>query len=173
MRYFVKQSDIVIGRLVITETKLEYIPIKSALRHLSVLKVYPPGLFPYTFANGKAALDSAAKPSEEAILRWMEDRIFPMDRQDKDELLKAIGLDSYDVITLFQELKGKTSRDALWITEDPNEPYSKGETASALYEADDIDEFTATDELKNLSLLGELLKHPIHESKAMYGKKEK
>ncbi|RRJ63826.1 hypothetical protein EHV15_13485 [Paenibacillus oralis] len=156
MRYFVKQGDIVIGRLVITETKLEYIPIRSALRHLPVLKVYPPGLFLYTFTNGVAAVDSTAKPTEEAILRWMEDRIFPKDRQDKDELLKAIGLDSYDVITLFLELKGKTSRDTLWITEDPDEPYSKGETASSLYDADDIDEFTATDELKNLKFLNEL-----------------
>ncbi|MDU2239820.1 MAG: hypothetical protein E7E23_04520 [Paenibacillus sp.] len=165
MRYFVKQGDIVIGRLVISEKKLEYIPIRSALQRLPVLKVYPPGLFPYTFTNGKADLDSDAKPSEEAILRWMEDRIFPMERQDKDELLKAIGLESYDVITLFQELRGKTSRDALWITENPDEPYSSEETGSSLSNTDDIDEFTATDELKNLNLLGELLKHSIHESK--------
>lgn len=154
MRYYVKDKNTIIGMLTVSPTEISYKVFAYALSKLPKLRVYPPGLFKYTIEDGIGVLDTTP-PSEETVLDWMKDRIFPEERQNKDFYLELLGFNDYDVISVFLALKGRTPHDTLWVTRFPDEEYTEM-VDSSIHSSDLDDELLATLEESLAYTRGEL-----------------
>lgn len=122
LRYFLKYYDETIGYFIVSNQK-KYFSTENA-KNIPYGHGFPLGLYP---------LDKSKKgiifplinytPSEEDIYHWINDRVFPKNRDGAYQLLESIGLSSYDAWDIFIYTKGMTFLDFYWITRDENEKY--------------------------------------------------
>lgn len=49
------------------------------------------------------------------IKNWLEERVFPPERHDADEVLKDLGLTHYDFVAVLKYTKAKNRYDEFWV----------------------------------------------------------
>ena len=49
------------------------------------------------------------------IKNWLEERVFPKERHNADELLEEIGLTEYDLVAVLKSTEAKSIYDDFWI----------------------------------------------------------
>lgn len=54
-------------------------------------------------------------PSAQEIIEWFEGRCFPKTRDNKDEILKVLGLKEYDPLDIIRITHGVLFDDYIWI----------------------------------------------------------
>lgn len=69
-------------------------------------------------------------PDWKQFLDFLGDRCFPKTRFDLKNLLRQLGIDSYDVFQIVEKTKGKTCDDNMWIK---IKYFSKGERLNAAH----------------------------------------
>lgn len=56
------------------------------------------------------------KPTHEDIVFWLSDRVVPKERQNIDEILKAMGLNDYDMWELCRRTRVMCMEDYFWLS---------------------------------------------------------
>lgn len=68
-------------------------------------------------------------------IKWISERIFPRERVDCEDILKNLGLESYDVMSIAEKTNASLMGDDYWVKFKPTEDYYKdsirGRTISA------------------------------------------
>ncbi|PLS02455.1 hypothetical protein [Neobacillus cucumis] len=57
------------------------------------------------------------------IQNWIEERVFPPDRQASDELLKKVNLSEYDQLAIIKHTRASSRYDSFWIKFYPNDTF--------------------------------------------------
>lgn len=66
--------------------------------------------------NGNIILNNRNKRLHHRIIRnWLEERVFPPDRQNADEILSKLGLTEYDLVSILKRTHAKNRYDKFWI----------------------------------------------------------
>lgn len=56
------------------------------------------------------------KPTHEDIVFWLSDRVVPKERQNIDEILRAMGLNDYDMWELCRRTRAMCMEDYFWLS---------------------------------------------------------
>lgn len=71
----------------------------------------------------KVVNGSMPVPNPKRVKKWLDSRIFPRDRQNKEELLNRIGIPTYDEIKILEHTNGSVPHDDYWIKFRPDNTY--------------------------------------------------
>lgn len=111
-------NDKLVGYLKVNRSKNTY-TYGIDLADVSTSRYLPPSvrsvLTNPSFQRNKRLVNSI-------INKWVEERVFPEDRQNIDELLSSMGLRQYDQFAILRGTNGQSSSDDLWIDFDHKAP---------------------------------------------------
>lgn len=113
-KYYLRYKNTVIGVFLTNKYMKRYVP-----SHVSVdthIK-YPLGLFPIkAIKNGVIEPDTEYCPEDDDIYNWIEDRVFPKDRDGAINILNTHGLSSYNAWEIAVLTRAASLMDDYWFS---------------------------------------------------------
>ncbi|MFM9276722.1 hypothetical protein ACI1P2_01655 [Paenibacillus sp. p-8] len=73
--------------------------------------------------NGRFIPPDAGRLHHAVIKTWLEERIFPPERQNAEDLLKELGLPEYDTVAVLKKTRGAVPGNPYWIKFHPEDTY--------------------------------------------------
>jgi hypothetical protein len=93
---------------------------------LEIISYTPQNKIPWAFLDYKDNFISKHKNlvnHKAIILNWIEERIFPPERQASNELLQKMNLTDYDQFAILKYTRASSRYDDFWIKFYPNDTY--------------------------------------------------
>lgn len=93
---------------------------------LDLISYTPKEKIPWAFLDSKGQFISKHKDinhHKSIILNWIEERIFPPERQGSEELLNKMDLTDYDQLSIIKYTRASSRYDRYWIKFYPSDTY--------------------------------------------------
>lgn len=139
-KYYLRYKGTVIGYFVDMGDKIDYVCEHENASLVPNGLGYPHGLYDFD-SSMPHDVDTSRNPAETNIKSWIENRVFPSDREGLDKILDDLELDSYDPWEICKRMHGITMADYYWISENIEDQYELMHPRAALDNNDAIVEY--------------------------------
>lgn len=119
--YYMRYKNIIIGKFIVDEDGNKKYEITKEAFDVPPFSGFPLGLYPINVHKNGTVKDYI--PTEYNINSWVEERVFPPNRQNAHAILNALKLKEYDAWEICVRLKAVSDNDYNWFSEEITDEY--------------------------------------------------